>query len=373
MIARDRAVEPSTGRPRGGARLLLVVVLAVVAGVAFWVLMSRQDPGPRFAAERGLTGPTEHFPPSPPAGDVLGRWASAWAERVRGSRVLGPAGYDEKMFIRELVALLQARGKSPLLRDSDEYAALSLASTREELAATPAVKALVAAGGRDGAIEALEPTLLLCDLAQDGSFLTADRGGVPESLARSVPRASGGDPLEIVLMRRRLRERLDDLAAVARAASKLPRPAADPGRQTVLAWAWSLDAGRLDESLRDPEPGSLPFFSLADLIAAERVVAGWPSKSLLRSPEDLSGRADDAVPFDPFARAPGWVSDGLNGLKAGAEQEVRELAADTGWDRKALDALLAAVSDLYVHEGDRELRVFRPDWHGTPPRPVGSD
>ena len=340
------------------------LVIAAVAIVAFLVL-SRSSPDVP-AVDHATEPPDRHVGDSAPAptGELLSRWLTDWAVRVQDRRFFGRSDYGKPDVLRELVDILKARSKSISLRDHDDYSLLSASSSANEVARTPAIRALIAEGSRkqDFTFESLEPTIFLCDLKPDGEFCRADQGGVPEPLAKWAPRTSREAGIEVVVMRRRVRERLEDLLAVARAAARHSSPPANLDRYRLLTWAWSLDLENLDDCQREPRPGTVCFFAITDLIAAERVAAGWPTSEVISSLERSGARTIERTPFNPFDQAPRWMADGILTLKKDIDREIQTLTASTHQDPAVFDALRNAVRTYCNHENDREVRVTRPGW-----------
>ena len=172
-------------------------------------------------------------------------------------------------------------------------------------------------------------------------------------------------PLDVVLMRRRLRDRLSDILAIARAADRMVPPPGFPNRYPLLAWAKSLDADRLEEANGQPPPGSLPFFAITDLAAAELVAASWPIEAALRAVNPTLVNPATVSTLDPFVPSSADMMAGLGTLKARSTEEIPRIAALPGEDRGKLDAFAKAIEEISLHEDDRELRVFRAGWRPT--------
>jgi hypothetical protein len=363
---RARHFRTLVAQPRGGIKLVLIGIVVVlgVSLVAFLVLSADRPEQVRTPHER--ESPETQPAAQPRSGaKVFSDWADVWARQVRESSFFKLPEYSNADVLRELTELLKARSKSSSLRDHGEYSLLSASSSADELARTPAIKALIATGTRAQffALEPFDPTLFLCDLTAEDTFVRAQQKGLPEKLAKFVPNPSKEGDFDVVLMRRRVRERLDDLAEVARAAAKHAQPPANLARYPVLSWVWSLDLDSLEESAREPRPGTLCFFSITDLIAAERVATAWPTTEVARSLEQSGGRTIEQTPFHAFDRAPRWMADGITSLKKNFDRDIQNFSSATNQPAAAFDGLRTAVSALCNHESDRELRVSRPDWH----------
>ena len=356
----DHSKDAPVDRRRRTVTLFVAALVAVVA-IAGWMIISR-------------TRVVEVAPENPPApsaseGEILDRWAEDWASRVRDQGFFHRPKYDKEQVLAELVTLLKARGEMIFFRDHDAYELLSPDSSSNEIARTPAIQALFVEAARDKIddLGSFEPTLLLRDVNSEGAFVPLDENGVPESLAKYVPHPSKDDRLTVVTMRRRVRERLDDLAEIARAVAKHSQTPTNFDRYPVLSWIWSLDLEGLEDSERATGPGTLPFFALIDLTAAQRVAKSWPSQEIVQALSRDEKQSVEISPFDAFDQAPRWVADSLAKLKIALDLEIQSITGDRSPSANGFEALRIVVNDFCNHEEDRELRVNLPDWGIIPP------
>ena len=335
--------------------LSALLVIAVGTAVIFWLKKDRSDVA-------------EISPARPPIGQAIDRWADSWVERAKEARVIAPDRYNRQDFLRDLVNLLSDRDKISSFRDAGTYQLLSGKSAADEIARTPAVKALFLSNGTDDPKTDYEfnPTLLLANLDQAGRFVEVDPTGLPKSIAKLAVETTTNDQVEVIMMRRRLRERTHDLLAIAKAAAKIVPPSGFPARQPVLAWARSLDIERLEGSDRSTPPGTIPMFSPLDLAAAEVVSLDWPSESALRVEGPMRPATASSFRIDPFAPSSPAMMDGLRALDAGAKQEIPRIPAENDGDRKAVEALRQSIEDLLQREDDRELGIYQANWRLQP-------